>query len=164
MPMAGATAELPRARLAGTLLTVCGVVGVLSGALPLTVNFLRMLGFDWGMSPETWADHGVEAMGLGIEWAVLSCVDGTFLGGLLLAAGYGWWRGRRWAPLVTLIYCIHGLLVTGADLAIFATRAKVGSMRTEMLILDGLACAVALTTLLLLTRWWLHHPPATPTE
>ena len=142
-----------RAALAGDFLMVCGGVGIVTGLVPFAVSFLRLLGFDLGLGPEDWAAHGVEAMGLSIEWAALSSVSGAFLGGLLLAAGIGWRRGRPWAPLVTLVYAIDGLLVAGTDLVIFALSATPGRMRNSMLLLDGIAFALALAVLAGLIAW-----------
>ncbi|MBM4041331.1 MAG: hypothetical protein FJ290_22750 [Planctomycetes bacterium] len=142
-----------RAILAGDFLMVCGGVGVVLGVVPFVVSALRMAGFSLGLGPQDWAAHGVEAMGLSVPWAALSSACGAFLGGLLLAAGLGWRRGRPWAPLVTLIYALLGIVVTGTDLVIFALAARRGPMRTSMLIADGLACALAAATLLALILW-----------
>ena len=152
--MAGPTASRG-ARVAGTLLVLCGVIGLVAGVVPFAVNALRLLGSGLGRAPEDWAAHGVEAMGLSTEWALLSSADGAFLGALLLAAGIGWRRGRSWAPLVTLLYAIDGLLVTGVDLAVFAAKARPGPVRASMLVLDGIAFAVAAATMIGLIIWWL---------
>jgi len=142
-----------RAILAGDLLIVCGGVGLLTGVIPFAVNILRLLGCGFGLGHEDWAAHGVEAMGLSVPWAALSSANGAFLGGLLLTAGIGWRRGRRWAPLVTLIYALLGILVTATDLAIFALAARPGRMRTSMLLADGFAFALALGVLIGLIAW-----------
>ncbi|HUT36900.1 MAG TPA: hypothetical protein VNE39_25685 [Planctomycetota bacterium] len=144
-----------RAALAGDFLIVCGGVGVVLGVVPFAASLLRMAGCHLGLGPQDWAAHGVGAMGLSVPWAALSAACGAFLGGLLVAAGLGWRRARPWAPLVTLIYGLLGVLVTGTDLVIFALAARPGTMRTSMLIADGLACALAAGTLLALILW--HH-------
>jgi hypothetical protein len=142
------------ARWLGRLLVFCGGIGLVAGVVPLLVNVLRLLGSDLGRSPEDWAAHGVEALGLSVPWGTLSSADGTFLGSLLIAAGIGWQRGRAWAPLVTLLYALHGMLITGLDILIFATRAVPGSMRSWMLVLDGIACAFAVGTFTGLVIWF----------
>ncbi len=142
-----------RAILAGDFLMVCGGVGLVTGVLPFAVSMLRLAGFDLGLGPRDWAAHGVEAMGLSVAWAALSSACGAFLGGLLLAAGLGWRRRRPWAPLVTLLYALLGILVTGIDLAIFALAARPGGRRTSMLIADGLAFALAAGVLAALIIW-----------
>ena len=142
-----------RAILAGDFLLVCGGVGLVLGIVPFAVSLLRLAGVTFGLGPHDWAAHGVVAMGLDVPWAALSSACGAFLGGLLVAAGLGWRRARPWAPLVTLIYALLGILVTGTDLAIFALAARPGAMRTSMLIADGLACALAAGTLLALILW-----------
>jgi hypothetical protein len=148
-------AEVTRGtRRIGLFLIVCGVIGIVTGLLPLVLNVLRLLGCTFGLSRESMANHGVEAMGLSVPWAVLSCWDGAFLGSLLVAAGLGWRRGWRWAPLVTFLYAVHGTMITGLDLLIFATYARPGRMRDRMLVLDGLACALAVTVLVAMVVWW----------
>ena len=142
-----------RAILAGDFLMVCGGVGLVTGILPFAVSVLRMMGFRLGLGPQDWAAHGVEAMGLSVPWAALSSACGAFLGGLLVAGGLGWRRGRPWAALVTLIYALLGILVTGTDLVIFALAARRGTMRTSMLIADGLAFTLALGTLVAIILW-----------
>jgi len=139
---------------AGRFLILCGVIGLITGLVPLGISVLRLLGVTFGLGREDWAAHGVEAMGLDVPWATLSSADGTFLGALLLAAGIGWLRGRSWAPLVTLIYGLHGALITGLDLLIFASAARAGAMRAWMLVLDGIACALAVGVLAALGLWW----------
>ena len=148
----------PAARRAGLWLMFCGVVGIVAGVVPLVVNVLRVFGTDLGIAASHWAAHGPEAMGMGVDWATLSCADGTFLGSLLLAAGIGWWRARPWAPLVTLIYAIDGLIVNGTDLMLFAVYAAHGPTRTLMLVLDGAAGSVAATTMIGLIVWWCRQP------
>jgi len=138
---------------AGRLLIVCGGVGIVTGLVPFAVSMLRLVGVDFGRTAEDWAAHGVEALGLSLEWAALSSACGAFLGGLLIAAGLGWRRGRPWAPLVSLVYALLGLTVTGTDLAIFAVAAKPGRMRASMLFLDGMAFALAAAVLLGLIAW-----------
>ncbi|MBM4035664.1 MAG: hypothetical protein FJ291_28320 [Planctomycetes bacterium] len=141
------------ALVAGDFLIVCGGVGLVLGVVPFAASLLRLAGFGLGLSRQDWAAHGVEAMGLSLSWAALSSACGAFLGGLLVAAGVGWRRARPWAPLVTLIYALLGMLVTGTDLVIFALAARPGAMRTSMLIADSLAFALAAGTLLALILW-----------
>lgn len=142
-------------RILGWLLIVAGVVGVVTGVLPLAINGMRVvLGRDLLNAGDT-ASHGVEAMGLSVEWAMLSSAMGTFLGILLLWAGYGCLRQHESARLVTWIYVLGGLMVNVPDMLIFVFGATPGPMRTRMLILDGIATVfpvVVATWLLCLRR------------
>jgi len=142
-----------RAALAGDFLMVCGGVGLVAGLVPFAVSLLAMAGYDLGLGPRDWAAHGLAAMGLGAPWAALSSACGAFLGGLLVAAGLGWRRGRPWAPAVTLVYALLGITVTGVDLVVFAVAARPGSVRTSMLVADGAACALAVGVLVALVVW-----------
>ncbi|MFW6163277.1 MAG: hypothetical protein ACODAJ_10960 [Planctomycetota bacterium] len=133
---------------------LCGAVGVLTGGVPFVVGALRVAGCPFAQRAADWAVHGVEALGLGLAWAVLSSANGAMLGGLLLAAGVGWRRGRPWAPAVTLAYAVGGLLVNGVDLALFALLAHPGPTRSTLLVLDSLTFAVAAVVLIALVTWW----------
>ena len=144
----------------GRFLMVCGGIGIVAGVVPLTINVLRMSGVDFGYTAKDWAAHGVEAMGLSVPWGALSSSDGTFLGGLLLAAGIGWRKGRPWAPLVTFIYGIGGTMVCGMDLFIFATVATPGRTRSLMLVLDSFALALALACLAGTFIYWRRKSPS----
>ena len=145
--MAGQADVSRGAAVAGDFLMVCGGIGIVTGLIPFAVSTLRLAGFDLGLGPHDWAAHGAQAMGLSVEWAALSSASGTFLGGLLVAAGIGWRRGKPWAPLVTLIYALDGMVVTGVDLTIFALAAMPGRMRASLLFLDGVAFALAFACL-----------------
>lgn len=147
----------PRARWAGTALLVFGAIGLVAGLVPLVVNLLRIVGVTFGVPPEHWASHGPAAMGMGTDWATLSSAEGAFLGGLLIAAGIGWRRGRPWAPLVTLIYAVDGLLITGVDLLLFIFFATAGRIRTLMIALDTLAFALAAAALIGWLLWRRAH-------
>ena len=144
-------------RLTADFLMVCGGVGIVLGVLPLAVSALRLFGCTFGRTPEDWAAHGIEAMGLHLEWALLSSAAGAMIGGLWLASGIGWRRSRPWAPPVTLIAAINGLVVDGVDLVIFAAAAKPGTVRTSMLIADGFAFALAAGALVGLAIWRRGH-------
>ena len=133
------------------MLLLAGVVGVIGGLVPFTINALRIL-----VSSDLWgsvdfAAHGVEAMGLSVEWGLLSSAIGTFLGVLMVAAGRGFITSRAWARPVAWSYVFGGITVNVTDMVIFAFVAKEGAMRTQMLILDGgallfpAAVAIALT-------------------
>ncbi|MEN8150306.1 MAG: hypothetical protein ABFS86_10810 [Planctomycetota bacterium] len=150
------------AKWAGRLLILGGVVGVLTGFVPLVENVSRLLGLSFSRLLDEWSAHGVDALGLTVPWATLSSADGTFLGALLILAGVGWIRGKPWAPLITLLYAIHGMTITGLDLIIFSTQAEPGEMRSRMLLLDGIAFAAAATTFVLLAVWWLRRPHFAP--
>ena len=148
----------PRARLAGMLLVMCGVVGVTTGVVPFLIAGLRLAAVAWAERAADWAAHGMDSLGLSVEWAVLSSACGTMLGVLLLAAGTGWRRGRAWAPVVTLIYAVGGLVVTGVDLAIFIVVSPHGTARTSMLVLESIAFAIAAVVLIALVTWWRRQP------
>jgi len=144
----------------GRFLIICGGIGIVAGVVPLTINVLRMAGCTFGYTPEDWAAHGVESLGLSVPWGALSSSDGTFLGGLLLAAGIGWRRGRDWAPLVTFIYSIGGTMVCGLDLFIFIAVAKPGRMRSSMIVLEAFALALALVCLIGTILYWRRRAAA----
>jgi len=130
-------------RLVGAVFTVAGIIGVLTGAVPFVVNALRIVrGPEWWQTSD-WAGHGVEAMGLGVEWGMLSSAMGLCLGVILLWAARCWFRGLDHAPVVTWAYVLFGLGVNVTDMFIFALNAKPGRMRTHMLWADGAALAFA---------------------
>jgi hypothetical protein len=104
------------------------------------------------------AAHGVEAMGLSIEWAMLSSAMGLCLGVMMVWAGRGWIRGRGWAGAVSWAYVMAGLAVNGSDLVIFAFRAKAGAMRTGMLAADGAALAIPVVLGVWLVMREKHRP------
>ena len=143
----------------GWFLIVTGVVGTVTGFVPLTINALRIV-----VSERRWdfldlAAHGVEAMGLSIEWGMLSSAMGVCLGGFMLCAGVGWLKGRPWAAPVSWTYVLAGLTVNISDMIIFAFRARPGEMRTGMLLCDG----VALLIPVLLGVWLIAvHPHRRP--
>jgi hypothetical protein len=142
------------ARWAGLAFLVAGGLGLVAGVVPFAANLPRVLGHDFGRPEYGVVAYYPWAMGMSVDWALLSSADGAFLGGLLFSAGVGWRRGRPWAPLVTLIYALGGILVCGTDLLLFTLHAKAGCVRSLMLTLDSLAFAVALLTLIGLTVWW----------
>jgi len=143
-------AQTHRHSLAGWLLVAAGLIGVVTGVVPLAINTLRIAADERLWDLVDFAAHGVEAMGLSIEWGMLSSAMGLCLGIMLIVAGTGWLRGRPWAAPVSWSYCLAGLTVNAADMAIFALRARPGSMRTSMLVMDGIA-----TLLPLLLGVWL---------
>lgn len=156
--MATPSGATPRARLAGRLLILCGVVGVTTGGLPFLVAALRIAACAWAENAAEWATYRLDSLGLSLEWAALSSSCGAMLGALLLAAGVGWCRGRAWAPAVTLIYAVSGLAVTGVDLVIFVVLARPGAERTNMIVLDAIAFAAAAIVLIALIAWWRRQP------
>jgi hypothetical protein len=127
---------------AGWTLIVLGVIGVLTGVIPLAINTCRVLAGSDAWGTVDLAAHGVEAMGLSVEWAMLSSALGAYLGVLLLWAGAGWLKGRAWAPLVSWTYVLAGLTVNVTDMLIFAFRARPGPMRSRMLVFDGIALLI----------------------
>ncbi len=138
----------------GWLLAAAGVLGLASGVVPFTINALRLvLGKSPIHLPDTYA-HGLEAMDLSLEWAVLSSAMGTCLGVLLLWAAVGWLKGRTWAATVSWAYVLAGVAVCGPDVLIFAFRAQPGPTRTHMLAADSVALFIplALALWLVLTR------------
>jgi len=136
----------------GRILILIGLIGVVTGLVPLTSNGLRIL-FDDGLwNIVDLASHGVEAMGLSVEWGLLSSAMGTCLGVLLIWAGIRWRRGHEGAVTVTWAYVIVALGVNISDMIIFAFRARPGSMRTQMLIFDGIALLIPILLAVRLRR------------
>jgi hypothetical protein len=133
----------------GWILTILGIVGVITGVVPFTINALRILADEnlWGTVD--FAAHGVESLGLSVEWGMLSSAMGAYLGVLLLWAGRGWLRGSRRAALVSWVYVLSGLTVNVTDMIIFAFRARPGPMRSRMLVFDGIALLIPI----LLAAW-----------
>ena len=142
-----------RSAAAGWTLIAFGVIGVIFGLVPLGINTLRIVSGHNPLAATDFAAHGVEAMDLSVEWAMLSCAMGTYLGALLLWAGFGWLRGRPWAALVTWMYVACGLAVNVTDMTIFIFAARPGIMRTQMLVLDGIATVIPVAV----TAWLIRH-------
>ncbi len=140
--------------LAGWALVVAGVIGVIGGVVPFSLNAFRILGGEKTWSSSSLAGHGVEALGLSVEWAMLSSAIGAYLGALLLASGRAWLKGLDAARLLTWIYVAGGVTVNATDLAIFLFHAETGPLRVQMILLDGIALAfpVAVGILLLVYR------------
>jgi hypothetical protein len=136
----------------GWLLVAAGAVGVITGLVPLTINVLRVAVDERLWNLVDLAAHGVESLGLSLEWAVLSSAMGTCLGVLLLWAGVGWLKGRPWAAAVSGAYVLAGLAVNASDMLIFARLARPGATRTLMLLADGIALMVPV----LLGAWLLQ--------
>jgi len=126
----------------GKFLILVGLIGVVSGVVPLTINALRILVDEQLWNMLDFAAHGVESLGLSTEWGLLSSAMGTYLGVLLLLAGTGWLRGRARAVPATWAYVSCALVVNIADMIIFAFRAKPGPVRTQMLVFDAVALAI----------------------
>jgi len=143
-----------RHRMGAWILMVAGAVGVVTGAVPFTINTLRTLLKPDLLREMGLAGHGVEAMGLSVEWGMLSSAMGTVLGAMLLWAGWCWLKAKASARVVTWNYVLVGLTVNVTDMLIFAFHARPGPMRTYMLFLDGIATAfpIAVTVWLLLIR------------
>jgi len=80
----------------GWLLVLAGALGIVTGVIPLTTNAMRILVNENLWNVVDLAAHGVEAMGLSVEWGMLSSAMGACLGVLLLWAGAGWLKGRAW--------------------------------------------------------------------
>jgi len=110
--------------LAGWALVVAGVIGVIGGVVPFSLNAFRILGGEKTWSSSSLAGHGVEALGLSVEWAMLSSAIGAYLGALLLASGRAWLKGLDAARLLTWIYVAGGVTVNATDLAIFLFHAE----------------------------------------
>ena len=146
----------------GWFLTLVGIIGVISGIVPFTINALRILVDEQLWNMLEFAAHGVESLGLSMEWALLSSAMGTYLGVLLLLAGTGWLKGRARALPATLAYVSCALVVNVADLIIFAVRAKPGAVRTQMLVFDAIALLIpiGLGVWLLRRRRGSAHVPA----
>ncbi len=126
----------------GWFLILVGIIGVVSGIVPFTINALRILVDEQLWNMLDFAAHGVESLGLSMEWGLLSSAMGTYLGVLLLLAGTGWLKGRARALPATLAYVSCGLVVNVADMIIFAFRAKPGPVRTQMLVFDAIALLI----------------------
>jgi hypothetical protein len=131
----------------GWALGVAGVIGVVTGLVPFVGTSLRLVVDEnlWKIpGTEDLAAHGMESMSLSLEWCMLSSAMGTYLGVLLLLAGFGWVRGRPWALPVSIAYVLGGLAVNFTDLVIFLFRAQSGLMRTLMILFDGIAFLIPL--------------------
>lgn len=129
-------------RKLGIALVLIGVIGVIAGVIPLVTTGLRIVVNDDLWNVVDLSAHGVKAMGLSVEWGMLSSAMGTCLGIFLLWAGIAWIKGRPEARAVTWCYVICGMLVNLTDMTIFFYRAKPGAMRSHMLVLDGIALAI----------------------
>ena len=128
----------------GWLLTVCGIIGLLTGGVVL-VFILNRIVTGRPLAPGLdIVEHGIEGMRLSPEWAALSSALGAYLGAMLVLAGAGWRKGRPWASLATWGYVSCGLIVNLTDLIIFVFAAAPGPMRTLMLVLDGSALLLVL--------------------
>ena len=131
-------------RVLGWLLTAAGVIGVVTGMVPLVVaTSLVLAGKTPGADMGIFA-HGMAELGLSSEWVMLSSAMGTCLGVMLLVAGAGWLRGRAWAAPVTWMYVLAGFAVNATDTTIFAVLAQPGAVRIRMLVADGVALAIPL--------------------
>ncbi len=117
-----------RHRLVGWLLVVAGILGVVTGVVPLGINAKRVVWDEW-----LWGS---------MDWALLSSAMGTCLGVQLLWAGSGWIKGRSWAEPVSWVYVLTGLTVNGCDMLIFAFRANPSPVRVVMMVADGVALAI----------------------
>jgi hypothetical protein len=134
----------------GWTLTLVGGLGLVTGIVPFAVNALHaFFGIDLGLDL---AAHGVASMGLSAEWALLSSAMGTFLGAVMVWAGVGWLRARRWAPLVSWLYVLCSIGVNATDLLIFTFIAKPAATRSLMLVLDGIALFISVVLGLWLIR------------
>lgn len=153
--------EVRPRRALGWLLVGAGVLGMVCGIVPFVITGLRIATGRSVPAEMDWLAHGIESLALSAEWAMLSSAMGTFLGIMLLWAGAGWIRGRPWAAAVTWMYVLAGLTVNVTDMIIFALKAKDGPMRTDMLLLDGVATLIAagLAAWLLLRRRPASGPP-----
>ncbi|MBN1673603.1 MAG: hypothetical protein JXR37_21330 [Kiritimatiellae bacterium] len=149
-------------RFTGIILFCIGIIGVVTGFIPFVTNGMRILMGDAGdqalenalargrtipligepLFRGDLAAHGVEAMGLSVEWGMLSSAMGTYLGFLLLVSGRGWMKGRGWAPTVTWLYVVCGLCVNLTDMIVFVFRSAPGRMRSHMLVADGIALLI----------------------
>ena len=108
--------------MVGWLLTAAGAVGVITGIVPLTINTLRIVVDEHLWNLLDFAAHGVESMGLSLEWGMLSSAMGMCLGVLLLCAGRGWRKGYAWAAPVSGAYVLTGLAVNISDMLICCPR------------------------------------------
>ncbi len=131
-------ADAPRDPRLGWLLIVLGAIGIVTGVIP----FSAMPGLLPGdPQPASSADRP-EGLGLSLEWYILSSALSAYLGCLLIWAGSGWVRGRRWAAMATWVYVSCGVVVNATDLAIFLIAARPSAARTMMLVADGLCLLV----------------------
>jgi hypothetical protein len=141
----------PRFRILGSILIAAGVIGVATGAVPLAINAVHVVRHQTPAAGSNLAAHGVAAMGLSIEWALLSSAMGLLLGIVLLGAGFAWRRGRASAPLITWLYVLAGLMVNVPDMLIFLFKARPGPTRSLLLTFDSVALALPI----LLAMWLL---------
>jgi len=136
----------------GWTLIIFGEFGLIAGIVPFAVHVVRLVADSRFVRGADWSAHGVDALGLSSEWALLSSAMGTYLGALLLWAGIGWTRGRPWAPVVAWAYVFGGLAVNVTDMLIFWLQANPCLGRTLMLIFDGIALALPVAVAVWLLR------------
>lgn len=128
--------------LVGMIMFVVGCIGFIAGLVPFCIALIQL----WNhvktpsVSPVfTLLDHGARAMGLSVEWALLSSTAGMILGFFLMWSGIGWMKNYSWARIVTYAYIISGISINAVDLIIFLIVAKAGVIRNTMIAFDIIA-------------------------
>lgn len=123
----------------GMIMFVAGCIGFVAGLVPFCIALIQL----WNQTKTlsvcpvfTWIDHGARAMGLSLEWALLSSTAGMILGFFLMWSGIGWMKNYSCARIITYAYIISGISINAVDLIIFFIVAKAGVIRNTMIVLD----------------------------
>ncbi len=131
---------------------MAGVIGLVTGGVPYVINTLRVIAHENPAGASDFAAHGPQAMGLSLEWAMLSSAMGIVLGILLLWAGIAYLRGYAWADLIGWVYVLVGLAVNCTDMLIFTFKARPSAIRSWLLLIDGVAFVIPMVVAVWLLR------------
>ncbi|MFB3892552.1 MAG: hypothetical protein ACE15C_11080 [Phycisphaerae bacterium] len=150
----------------GAALMLIGCASTLSSSVPFVFNALRITVRDDLWNLVDLSRHGVETMGLSVEWGMLSAAMGMYLSLLMAWAGIGWWKGRPWAATTTWAYVACGPAVTFTDLIIFIFAGRPCGLLSRLIFFDalGLLLPVALGLWLAARSRWATGPALAATQ